>query len=49
MGAYTLALATTFNGFTIPKVYYAAEKKVWSVDNIVFGFICVGLRYRISN
>ena len=44
MGAYTLALATTFNGFTMPKVYYTVDRKIWLVDNIV-DFTCVHYRY----
>lgn len=29
MGAYTLPVASPFNGFPVPKVYFVASKNVW--------------------
>lgn len=31
MGAYTIAAASSFNGFPIPKVYYIASEDVWKI------------------
>lgn len=32
MGAYTLPVASTFNGFPVPKVHAVIDEAVWSVQ-----------------
>lgn len=31
MGAYTIPIASTFNGFSLPKVFAIANRKIWLV------------------
>jgi len=31
MGAYTIPVASTFNGFPIPKIFAVANQKIWFV------------------
>jgi len=32
MGAYTIPVASTFNGFPLPKVFAVANQKIWLVS-----------------
>lgn len=35
MGAYTIPVASTFNGFSLPKVFAVANRRIWLVSNII--------------
>jgi len=32
MGAYTIPVASTFNGFPLPKIFSIANRKIWLVS-----------------
>ncbi|XP_019638975.1 PREDICTED: ornithine decarboxylase-like [Branchiostoma belcheri] len=46
MGAYTMAAASTFNGFSKPSCYYVVDANMWGSNNHAFvqSSVCSGLR-----